>query len=103
MIAMLVKPRDAFASVQHEGECNDQSSRSRSSRIGAFSGCRIGPDSVPRGTALQLCRSSLAGTAWVQPTGLRSTSLCTDPCLPSAADCARLLRSAVSRGFGAII
>src|SRR6516162_107728 len=88
---------------------------SRSSGLGAFSGCGISPDSVPRlrrlhsyGSALRLCRSSLVGTgprgtAWVWATDLRTTTLPTDSCLPSAAGGARLLHSAVSRSFAAVI
>jgi hypothetical protein len=65
--------------------------------------CRISPGGVPQlrprtlwlrlhsyGSALRLCRSSLVGTgthgaAWVRATGLRTTTLRTDSCLPSAA------------------
>ena len=35
--------RGRKTSAQHEGECHDESSRSRSIRLGAFRGCRIGP------------------------------------------------------------
>ena len=99
---MLVEAYGRKASVQHEGECNDESSCSRSSRLDPFSGCRISPGGVsqlrPRtlwlrlhsyGSALRLCRSSLVGTgphgaAWVRATDLRTTTLRTDSCLPSA-------------------
>src|SRR4029077_20580433 len=109
------------APVQHEGECNDESSRFRSSRLDAFSGCRISPGGVPQlrprtlwlrlhsyGSALRLCRSSLVGTgphgtAWVRSTGLRTTTLRTDSCLPSAAGGARLLHGAVSRGSATVL
>ena len=107
--------RGRKTSAQHEGECHDESSCSRSSRHGAFSGCRIGPAGVPQlrlrtlcGPALRLCRSSLAGRrstriASVQPTDLRTTTLRTDPSLPSTAGGAWLLHSAVSRGFAPVI
>jgi hypothetical protein len=45
---MLVEAYGRKASVQHEGECNDESSCSRSSRLDAFSGCRISPGGVPQ-------------------------------------------------------
>src|SRR5262249_40609249 len=105
MIAMLVKPPDT--STQHEGECNDESSRSRSSRVGAFGGCRISPGGEPQlrwtlwlwlqnsGSALRLCRSSLVGTgprvtAGVRATDLHTTTLRADSCLPISAGGARL-------------
>src|SRR6516225_5366437 len=91
---------------------------SRSSRPGAFSRCRIGPGGLPAaglwlrlhsyGSSLRLCRSSLGGTgprgtAWVRATDLHTTTLRTDSCLPNAAGGARLLHSAVSGGFAAVI
>jgi hypothetical protein len=96
-----------------------ESSRSRSSRLDAFSGCRISAGGVPQlrlhtlwlhsyGSALRLCRSSLVGTgshgaAWLRATDLRTTTLRTDSCLPSASGGARLLHSAVSRGSAAVL
>jgi hypothetical protein len=118
---MLVETYGRKASVQHEGECDDESSRSRSSRLDAFSRCCISPGGVPQlrprtlwlrlhgyGSALRLCRSSLVGTgphgaAWVRATDLRTTTLRTDSCLPSAAGGARLLHNAVSRGSAAVL
>ena len=60
------------------------------------------------GSSLRLCRSSLGGTgprgtAWVRATDLHTTTLRTNSCLPSAASGARLLHSAVSGGFAAVI
>src|SRR5215472_2636183 len=89
---------------------------SRSSHFGAFSGCRVGPGVVPElrlrtlwlrlhsyGSSLRLCRSSLGGTASVRATDLHTTTLRTDSCLPGAARGARLLHSAISGRFTAVI
>ena len=117
---MLVEACGRKASAQHEGECNYESSRSRSSRLDAFSECRISPGGVPQlrprtlwlrlhsyGSALRLCRSSLVGTgphaAWVRAIDLRTTTLRTGSCLPSAAGGARLFYSAVSRGSATVL
>src|SRR5262249_17147428 len=107
---MLVKASERQASTQHRGECNDESSRSWSSRFGAFSERRISPDGKPQHSyrsALQLCRSGLVGTAprdtaWVRATHLPTTTVCPDSCLSGAADEARLLHRKVSRGFTAV-
>ena len=113
---MLVEVYGRKAPVQHEGECSDESSRFRSSRLDAFSGCRISPGGIsqlrPRtlwlrlhgyGSALRLCRSSVGDAEWVRAPDLHTTALHTDSCLPSATSGARLLHSAVSGGFAAVI
>jgi hypothetical protein len=113
---MLVEAYGREAPVQHEGECNDESSCSRSSRLDAFSGCRICSGGLPHtlwlqlhsyGSALRLCRSSLVGTgphaAWVRAIDLRTTTLRTGSCLPSATGGARLFHSAVSRSSATVL
>src|SRR6516164_5447822 len=112
-VHLLLRESSEGAKFRHGGIYGQACSRS--SGLGAFSGCGISPDSVPRlrrlhsyGSALRLCRSSLVGTgprgtAWVRATDLRTTTLRTDSCLPSAAGGARLLHSAVSRSFAAVI
>src|SRR5262249_47734043 len=86
---ILVDVRTRRASAQHRGECNDESSRSRSSRFGAFSGCGISPVGVSQSrwlhtysSALRLCRSSLGYTPSVWATDLHTTTLHTESCLP---------------------
>src|SRR5215469_14348772 len=110
------------ASAQHEGDCNDESSRSRSCRLGDFSEYCLSPGGVPQlslrilwlwlhghGSPLRLCRPSLGasagprGTAWVRATDLHTTTLRTDTRLPSTAGRAWLLHGAVSRGFPAAL
>jgi pimeloyl-ACP methyl ester carboxylesterase len=58
------------------------------------------PDLVRR---LVLVGTGPRGTAWVRATDLHTTTLRTDSCLSSAASGARLLHSAVSGGFAAVI
>jgi len=55
------------------------------------------------GSALRLCRSSVGDTEWVRAIDLHTETLRTNSCLPSAAVGARLLCSAVSGGFAAVI
>ena len=102
---LLVKCPDARRPHSTRENANDENSRSRSSRFGAFRG-RIGPNGVPqlpeRTSTLRLCRSGLVGTgrhgiAWVRATDLHTTTLRADPCFSRAAGRARLLHSAISR------
>jgi hypothetical protein len=51
------------------------------------------------GSALRLCRSSVGDTEWVRAPDLHTTTLHTDPRLPSTTSGTRLLHSAVSSGF----